>query len=77
MSTPSPYLGAHTSPTLYLYPYTEHMLAHCHCSKNGGATYVLLDNNNVENIAQEMVRLLFVLYRSPLPIRLVRKTPDD
>ena len=43
------------------------MLAHCHCSKNGGATYVLLDNNNVENIAQEMVRLLFVLYRSPLP----------
>ena len=57
-------MGAHSSPTLY--PYMEHTLAHCHCSKNGGVTNVLLDNDNVDYIVQEMVRLLFVLYHSSL-----------
>ena len=58
-----PIESTHISYTLpSLYPCTEQMLAHCHCSKNGGTTNVLLDNDNVENIAQEMVRLLFVLF---------------
>ena len=45
----------HEMSTLYLFSCTEQMLAHCHRSKNGGATNMLLDNDNVDYIAQEMV----------------------
>ena len=69
MSTPSPH-WEHTHLHFTCVP----ALSRCWYFVNavrmvGSPCNVLLDNDNVENIAQERVRLLFVLYHSLFPIR--------